>query len=65
MKGEQIGRKVREIKFPQYIISEKFEKNENEFYVFILEIWLFCLIVLFIFFKLKTESVFLFCLMGE
>ena len=29
--------KVREIKFPQYIISEKFEKNENKFYVFILE----------------------------
>ena len=36
--------KVREIKFPQYIISEKFEKNENKFYVFILEIWLFYLI---------------------
>ena len=37
MKGEQIGRKVREIKFPQYIINENFEKNENKFYVFILE----------------------------
>ena len=45
MKGEQIGRKVREIKFPQYIINEKFEKNKNKFYVFILEfgyfIWFF------------------------
>ena len=37
MKGEQIGSKVREIKFPQYIINEKFEKNKNKFYVFILE----------------------------
>ena len=37
MKGERIESKVREIKFPQYIISEKFEKNENKFYVFILE----------------------------
>ena len=29
--------KVRKIKFPQYIINENFEKNENKFYVFILE----------------------------
>ena len=29
--------KVRKIKFPQYIINEKFEKNKNEFYVLILE----------------------------
>ena len=31
MKGEQIGRKVREIKFPQYIINEKFEKMKINF----------------------------------
>ena len=37
MKGERIEGKVREIKFPQYIINEKFEKNKNKFYVFILE----------------------------
>ena len=45
-----MGRKVREIKFPQYIINEKFEKNENKFYVFILEfgyfIWFFSLFFL-------------------
>ena len=29
--------KVREIKFPQYIINEKFKKNKNKFCVFILE----------------------------
>lgn len=44
MKGEQIEGKVREIKFPQYIINEKFEKNKNRFHVFILKIWLFYLI---------------------
>ena len=42
--------KVREIKFPQYIMNEKFEKNENKFYVFILEfgyfIWFFSLFFL-------------------
>lgn len=37
-KGGQMEGKVREIKFPQYIINEKFEKNENKFYVFILKI---------------------------
>ena len=37
MKGERIEGKVREIKLPQYIITEKFEKNKNKFYVFILE----------------------------
>ena len=31
MKGEQIGRKVREIKFPQYIMNEKFEKMKINF----------------------------------
>ena len=29
IKGEQIGRKVREIKFPQYIINEAFEVLEE------------------------------------
>ena len=29
--------KVREIKFPQYIINENFEKNKNKFCVFVLE----------------------------
>ena len=54
---------MRKIKFPQYIINEKFEKNENKFCVFILKICLFYLIFgLFLayFVKLKTESVFLF-----
>ena len=36
--------KVREIKFPQYIINENFEKNKNKFYVFILKVCLFYLI---------------------
>ena len=37
MKGEQMEGKVREIKFPQNIINEKFEKNKNKFSVFMLE----------------------------
>ena len=57
MKGERIGSKVREIKFPQYIINEKFEKNENKFYVFILKFGYFIWFLMY-FFKLKTESVF-------
>ena len=36
-KSPRWGGKVRKIKFPQYIINENFEKNENKFYVFILE----------------------------
>ena len=31
MKGEQIGRKVRKIKFPQYIIDENFKKIKTNF----------------------------------
>ena len=45
MKGEQIGRKVREIKFPQYIMNEKFEKMKINFMFLFLEfgyfIWFF------------------------
>ena len=37
MKGEQIGSKVREIKFPQYIMNEKFEKNKNKILCFYFE----------------------------
>ena len=47
MKGEQIGRKVREIKFPQYIMNEKFEKMKINF------MFLFWnLVILFDFFSL-------------
>ena len=35
MKGEQIEGKVREIKFPQYIINEKFEKKMKINFMFL------------------------------
>ena len=64
MKGERIEGKVREIKFPQYIINEKFEKNKNKFYVFILEfvyfIWFFSL-----FFLIKKNRKRVFILFGD
>ena len=64
MKGEQIGRKVREIKFPQYIINENFEKMKINFmFLFWNLVILFDFLVYF--FNQKIESVFLFCLMGE
>ena len=44
-------RKVREIKFPQYIINEKFEKNKNKVLCFYFRAWLFYLIFQFIFFN--------------
>lgn len=55
MKGEQIESKVREIKFPQYIINEKFKKNENKFYVFILEFGYFIWFLMY-FFKIKNRK---------
>ena len=61
MKGEQMESKVREIKFPQYIMNEKFEKMKINFmFLFWNLVILFDFLVYFFLIK-KTESVFLFC----
>ena len=56
MKGEQIGRKVREIKFPQYIINENFEKNKNKILCFYFEDLIILFNFLVYFFLIKNRK---------
>ena len=50
---------MRKIKFPQYIISENFEKNENKFYIFILEFVYFILFLVYFFLIKNRKRVFI------
>ena len=55
MKGEQMESKVREIKSPQYIINEKFEKMKINF-MFLFQNLVILFNFLVYFFKLKNRK---------